>query len=301
MPELPEVECLRRSLLPALVGGHVMEARLLRRDVLRDPSTARRGVTDPGRLLLGATFLEPTRLGKHLALRTIDGRTLEIHLGMSGQLLLSRTPLQSSHIHATWLLAPPPSARTLSEAPWYLTFRDPRRFGGLWAFGSMDELAAHRWSSLGPDALAITSEHLLAHAGSSTRTLKAALLDQRLLAGVGNIYADEALFRARLHPRTRCNRLTLQHWHSLAEAVRQILASAIAVGGSTLRDYTTADGQPGSMQASHQVYARGGLPCLRCRSTTLNSATLAQRTTVWCPTCQPARVPKMSPPMTFST
>lgn len=283
MPELPEVECVRRSLLPVLVGATVEDAQLLRRDVLRDPDTGRKGNVDPSRLLLGASLVEPTRLGKHLALRALDRRVLEVHLGMSGQVLLSRTPLDTTHAHARWILATPAGER------WHVLFRDPRRFGGLWAFDSERNLLASRWRSLGPDALTITSEHLANRAGSSTRALKAVLLDQSLLAGVGNIYADEALFLAKLHPKTRCTQLRPRHWSTLAEAIRHVLATAIAAGGSTLRDYTAADGTPGSMQLAHHVYARAGERCTQCQTTTIQAATIAQRTSSWCPTCQPRR------------
>lgn len=285
MPELPEVETIRRSLEPALLGARVLRVRVLRRDVISTPADrpapSTRSPSTPARLrvhdlLAHAEIAALTRLGKRLAIIARDGRTIEIRLGMSGQLLLQRDPSTPPHTHVAWTLAE--GARLL--------FRDPRRFGGVRVHTSDADLL-QSWQSLGPDALSIRPGDLRARAGTSRRTLKAVLLDQRVLAGVGNIYADESLFEARLHPAALACDLDPRAWSQLARSIREVLARAIDQRGSTLRDYRDAEGNAGNAQLVHRVYARGGLPC-PCCSAMLLSQTLAQRTTTWCPTCQPA-------------
>lgn len=273
MPELPEVECIRRSIEPHLLG-RTLHAVTLHRPSVCTRSPAR---TPYSRALLkGAVIARTLRHGKQLALIAHDERTLCIHLGMSGQLLLN-PPAGLSHVHALW---------TMCEPATTLVFRDPRRFGGLWTFESPEQLLTRRWARLGPDALSIQPDELATALTSTTRPVKAALLDQTLLAGVGNIYADEALFHARIHPLTPGNALDILHATALALAIRETLASAIEARGSTLRDYRNADGSRGQAATLHRVYARAGLPCTRC-SRALSGTRIAQRATVWCPSCQP--------------
>lgn len=306
MPELPEVESIRRALEPRLVGRAVLSATLRRRDILvapgdpfggysRQRSTPARRPPPASRpisrreLLAGATITRLLRRGKQLAIiaRHGDGsarceapeRALVVQLGMSGQLLLSAPTRRSSrddHVHASWRLD---DAR--------LDFRDPRRFGTLRIFASLADLDEH-WASLGPDALELTPAQLAAAVGNSSRPLKALLLDQSAIAGIGNIYADEALFRARIHPLTPAGSLHRERIDALAEAIAAVLAEAVDAGGSTLRDYADPDGAPGRFQVSHAVYGRSGAPCLGC-SRPLQSARVSQRTTVWCPRCQALR------------
>jgi formamidopyrimidine-DNA glycosylase len=283
MPELPEVESLRRSLEPHLLGRTVASAALRRRDICESYRAGRRTRTTPADLLEGVTIERLLRHGKQLAIIADSGAVLCVHLGMSGQLLFSPSPPRggpergrpTSHIHALWTLQP----------TGHLYFRDPRRFGGLWTFDSLKALQDHRWSSLGPDALTITQKQLQSALEGSRRAIKAALLDQEALAGVGNIYADEALFLARIRPGRRVANLKASEVAALAEAIRTVLTRSIASGGSTLRDYRDANGQPGSTQQTLAVYGRAGQNCTRCL-TMLKHAQIAQRTTVWCPACQ---------------
>jgi formamidopyrimidine-DNA glycosylase len=216
------------------------------------------------------------RRGKQLALIAEDGRVLVVQLGMSGQMrVLPPGPAgQETHVHASWLL----------ETGERVIFRDPRRFGGLAVLPDPAALEA-RWSALGPDALAITGRALAAAIGESSRAIKAALLDQSAIAGVGNIYADESLFRARLRPDRLCTTLRDPEYSRLAAAIRQSLTLAIKAGGSTLRDYTTATGGRGGAQEAHLVYGRAGQTCKRCGGI-LEGLKLAQRATVFCPACQ---------------
>jgi len=293
VPELPEIEHLKRSLEPVLVGARVRGASLIRRDVLRLPPddadgcshcsrSARLNAATTTRLLLGNTCIrELRRHGKQLAVVSDAGRLLCIHLGMSGQLRFvpNRTAHWArDHVHCTWTLDSP-------AGPGMLIFRDPRRFGGLWAYDTWHSLQSHRWDSLGPDSLNLTAESLAKAIEGSARSIKAALLDQSLIAGVGNIYADESLFRARIHPQTPGRNLREPAIIALAAAIRDVLTSAVQSGGSTVRSYMDANGRPGEFIHSHLVYGRAGRPCATCGKP-LKATTIAHRTTVFCRSCQ---------------
>lgn len=285
MPELPEVESVRRAIDAGLPGVRIEGARLHRAGVAEafDAGGTAREPT-PTELLAGARIARTARRGKQLAIIADDGRSLCVHLGMSG--VLSFEPAGEAlrpHTHAEWML---PASRRL-------VFIDPRRFGGLWCFPTFEALEAARWRLLGPDALDARAEHLAA--AGSRRSIKALLLDQAVLAGVGNIYADESLFRARVRPSRRAGSLHPDEREALAGAVREVLHAAIDSGGSTLRDYRRPDGSPGAAQERHAVYGRAAEACLVCRGT-LRSGVIAQRTTVWCPACQPARPTRLAKP-----
>ena len=296
MPELPEVETVRRSLTPHLSGHVVVRATLKRRDIAVMPGDPEGGFSRTraprprprrvrtGDMLQGSDLAEPIRRGKQLALVTDDGPAIVVHLGMTGQLRWLRRGAQlrgqaGEHVHAVWRL----------DDGSRVVFRDPRRFGGLWLLPNRAELE-RRWAALGPDGLRAEPAELTAALASafsgSVRTLKAALLDQNVIAGVGNIYADEALFRAGLHPARTTGSLRAADIDRLVAAVRTVLTAAVEARGSTLRDYTDADGMGGTAQLAHRVYGRAGQPCLVCGGP-LSSAVIAQRTTVWCPACQP--------------
>jgi formamidopyrimidine-DNA glycosylase len=282
MPELPEVECVRRTLCPLALGRRVARVRVLRADVCecRDERGCAVAVEE-ARLLRGCTIGAVHRHGKQLAIESREGPALCVHLGMSGQLRATPDgegdPASVPHTHVVWEFG------EAGAGP--LVFRDARRFGGVWAYPSMDALRAARWASLGPDALGADGVRLASTLGHSRRAIKAALLDQRVLAGVGNIYADEALHRSRVRPTRRCARVASAQFEAIARELRGVLREAIDGGGSTLRDYIDASGARGTQQLRHRVYGRAELPCLACGST-LRSAQVAQRTTVWCPECQ---------------
>lgn len=297
MPELPEVERTRRTIAAHVIGATLTAVRLPRRDICQsfDTGGRPRRTTDHD-LLLDARIVTTLRHGKQLALVADDGRTLCIHLGMSGQLIYrpdGQAFPKQNHIHASWAvnLAGPSPAEERSGT---LVFRDPRRFGGLWTFPTSESLREHRWKSLGPDALKITAARLAQAAGTSRRAIKAVLLDQAAIAGVGNIYADEALFAARIHPATRADRLSAAQITLLAASIRTILSRAVRAGGSTLRDYVDSDGNAGTAQSLHLVYGHAGAPCTHC-GTPLKASVLAQRTTVHCPKCQPKCQPSRPP------
>jgi len=280
MPELPEVEALRRSLVDRLIGRTVAAVRVARRDVIA-------GARDEPALLLGRRLTELRRHGKQLALigagdppRHADaGPVVCLHLGMSGSVTHVRSHAQPArpHTHVTW---------TLDDGS-QLRFADARRFGGLWTFPDPAALTHQRWSRLGADALRITPGPLAAALRQTRRAIKAALLDQSIVAGLGNIYVDELLFRLRLHPLTPAPVVggEAAQVRRLVSAMRRLLRAAADRGGSSLRDYINGQGEAGRYQRAHRVYGRAGLPCTRCRAP-LATGLVAGRTSVWCPNCQ---------------
>lgn len=272
MPELPEVESLRRSLEPLVLGRRVARVQIRRADVITGDAT-------PQGLLEGARLTATRRHGKQLGLIAETGiggaaRALVIHLGMSGQVLHEPAEIDP-HTHAVWHLDDGSQIR----------FRDPRRFGGLWTVADAATLDATLWRELGPDALRIDAADLVERAKGSRRAVKAVLLDQAVVAGIGNIYADESLFLAGIRPRRSACRVTRNEWAALAGTIRQVLTEAVGRGGSSLRDYVDARGHTGSAQAGHRVYGRADEPCVRCQ-TPLIQCSVAQRTTVFCRVCQ---------------
>jgi len=301
MPELPEVECVRRSIEAGVLGRRVEGATVHRRDALcregepfggwsrlgHQPRPTRFTRVPRTELGVDRVVRAVHRHGKQLAIELAPDRAILVHLGMTGQLIWRDAGGQlpkSDHIHVTWRLGP----RSGADSGGRLVFRDPRRFGGVWLYPSLETLAQHRWAGAGADALKITGAQLRAGLSRYRRPIKAALLDQGVIAGVGNIYADEALHKARLSPEQPAVDLSTADVDRLRKALRAVLTQAIKSGGSTLRDYTDGAGRAGAYQSRHSVYGRGGEPCQRCGAT-LSQATVAQRTTVWCPSCQPLR------------
>ena len=268
VPELPEVEAVAREVRAELLRSTIVGARVHRWDVVLGAS--RRSE----RLLLGARVKEVLRHGKQLALVGGDGSALVVQLGMTGAfgVVPATAPLEP-HTHITWRLD---RARDLR-------FVDPRRFGGVVWFKDRAALSV-RWSLLGPDALDLRPGWATRFA-SSRRAIKAALLDQCAVAGVGNIYADESLALVGIAPQRLCCRLTKPEFDALGLSIGTIMRSAIASGGSTIRTYRRLSGGAGAFQASLRVYGRAGQPCLAC-SLSLKSGLVAGRTTVWCGACQ---------------
>jgi formamidopyrimidine-DNA glycosylase len=295
MPELPEVEHLRRSIEPALLGVELTSVLVARRSVIDHPD---RDLDSP--LLVGGTISSIHRRGKQLALETKDGRVLVVQLGMTGSLTIEHEAppegVESRHRHVVWTLKTPAKGSTATGSTMRgssqlipklgarLVFRDPRRFCGLTPFRSLVELS-QSWSRLGPDALDVTAIALQQALAGRKRPIKSALLDQGVVAGVGNIYADESLFGTGIHPLRSAASLRTDEVERLAASIRSILSRASDRGGSTLRDYRDAFGQPGDAVQLHQVYGREGEPCVRC-SSVLQGIRLQGRATVFCSTCQ---------------
>jgi len=273
MPELPEVETTRRGLAPHLEGRRIA-AVTLRRPDLRWPIPR-----EIAALLPGQRIGSVRRRAKYLLLDTEAGSAL-MHLGMSGSLrvLPARTPA-TTHDHVDFLLAGTRGGGRV------LRFNDPRRFGCLlWQPpGTTHELLR----GLGPEPLtdAFDGEYLFARSRGRKGPVKAFLMDQKVVVGVGNIYAAEALFAAGISPLRPAGRVSLERYRALAGAVRAILAAAIERGGTTLRDFISPDGAPGYFEQELSAYGRGGEPCPRC-GRPLKEASIGQRTTAWCGHCQ---------------
>ncbi|MEM7578178.1 MAG: bifunctional DNA-formamidopyrimidine glycosylase/DNA-(apurinic or apyrimidinic site) lyase [Planctomycetota bacterium] len=275
MPELPEVETVRRTVAAATRGKTVIGGALTRADMWNGDCAW----NDLIPAWVGRPLNEPTRAGKQLAFTAAGNKrspAVCVHLGMSGRLCMHQ-PQGTLPNHTHWWL-------TFDDGT-KLAFTDPRRFGGLWGFECLEALQAKRWSALGDDALTIGPAKLHRGLSGTRRALKAALLDQSLVAGLGNIYVDELLFAVRLSPWTPGSDVSRKDCERLVRAMRTLLQKAIAAGGTTLRDYVDADGNAGGFAIKHRAYGRGGLKCTRCRAA-LCSASLAQRTTVWCGHCQ---------------
>ena len=269
MPELPEVETTRRGLAPHLEGRRV-RAVILRRPNLRWPIPP-----EISALLPGQRIEAVRRRAKYLLLDTQAGSAL-LHLGMSGSLrvLPPATPLDA-HDHVDIALS---SDRVLR-------FNDPRRFGCLlWQpAGEIHELLRE----LGPEPLseAFDGDYLFERSRGRKAPIKTFLMDQKVVVGVGNIYAAEALFAAGISPLRAAGRVSRERYGRLAAAVKDILAYAITRGGTTLRDFISPDGAPGYFELELLAYGRGGEPCPRC-GRPLQQAAIGQRATVWCGHCQ---------------
>jgi formamidopyrimidine-DNA glycosylase len=254
MPELPEVETVVRTVAPRLTGRRLLEVRCF----------TRKPWARSLRKAAGQNIHGVRRYGKYILL-DLDKGLLAIHLGMTGRLLASGA--QGPYTRAALLL----DRGTI----W---FDDVRQFGSV-------RWLAREPEGLGPDALEISAEEFVSRLGDRKSKLKALLLDQSFLRGIGNIYADESLFRARLHPLATAARLSEQRARRLHSAIGEVLSEAVAKGGSSVSDYVDADGREGSFQLLHRIYQRTGEPCLTCGAP-IRRILVAQRSTHYCPRCQ---------------
>jgi len=231
-------------------------------------------------LLLGMNITGFDRHGKQLSILTREGPCLCVHLGMSGRLMLSRVldPPGDSHAHCWWHLG-------TDHGDLMMAFVDPRRFGGLWTAPSVEDLKSRRWGSLGPDALEIDPRTLQSRIAGRSKGIKTALMDQSIIAGLGNIYVDEILHESRLNPRQPAGSLRATEIDRLSRCTVDQLTRAIEQGGSTVRSWMDPEGSTGDFVKSHRVYGRGGQMCMSCGQR-LSTSVIGQRTTVWCSRCQ---------------
>jgi len=279
MPELPEVETVRRGLEPVMKGQVIARAAVNRPDLRRPFPPAMAG------RLTGARVLALGRRSKYLLVDLDSGETLLIHLGMSGRLLISAAvagnphPAPARHDHVVLDLAG--GAR--------VTFNDARRFGAMDLIATTQVDSHPLLAALGPEPLgnAFDETYLVARLKGRGTPIKSALLDQHVVAGLGNIYVCEVLYRARLNPSRSVGRIAAARIAVLVPLIREVLSEAIAAGGSSLRDYRQADGELGYFQHRFQVYGREGQPCLTpgCTATIARVAT-AGRSSFYCPHCQ---------------
>ncbi|MGH1489085.1 MAG: bifunctional DNA-formamidopyrimidine glycosylase/DNA-(apurinic or apyrimidinic site) lyase [Acidimicrobiales bacterium] len=273
MPELPEVETVRRQLAPRLLGRAVIEA-----------GSHNSAKFTPARAMTGARFERDDRRGKFLIFGTDDGRELIIHLGMTGKLQVTEKAdtideesgaEESRYLRAWWRL----------DSQQRLDFVDVRRFGRIRMVPAGDYRSIPTLHHAGPEPFdeSLDGKTFWLNLSKGRRKLKTKLLSQRPIAGVGNIYADEALWLARINPRV--TRISQARATELLQAIRIVLTQGIDNGGTTLRDYVDAEGRSGENQNALEAYGRAGHPCSRCDAE-LTSAVIDARTSTWCPSCQ---------------
>ena len=284
MPELPEVETVARGLQASVAGRRVLSVLLRKTDFIDDPALIEREL--PGKrigrverygkfMLLELDEAAPAAGGEESS-RSPRGAALLVHLGMTGNLAPHFAGQQTEkHTHVCFLL----------DDGRELRYTDARRFGRM-AYLSGETLAAEL-QRFGADPLEVSREEFAARIASSRARIKALLLDQTVLRGVGNIYADESLWRARIHPATPGSRLNPQQTERLRKALKAILLRAIQMRGSTISDFVDSNGESGEYQQHHRAYGREGRKCYRCGSR-IERVTLAGRSSHFCPGCQPA-------------
>ncbi|MEO7101150.1 MAG: bifunctional DNA-formamidopyrimidine glycosylase/DNA-(apurinic or apyrimidinic site) lyase [Luteolibacter sp.] len=271
MPELPEVETTRRGIEPYVTGVRVAEV-VVRRHDLRLP------VSEDITAIEGQVIQGAARRSKYLLLPVDDGSTLLIHLGMSGSLrVIDPAEGWKKHDHVGITL----------ENGKQLRFQDPRRFGLILRLTESDPMTHSLLASLGPEPLEkdFTTAHLHGICKKRSAAIKLVIMDSKVVVGVGNIYASEALFRAGIRPQTAADKISKARLGKLVAAIRAVLTDSIVEGGTTLRDFLNSDGEPGYFKQRLFVYGRNDEPCRICE-TLVQQFVLGQRSTYWCPRCQ---------------
>lgn len=271
MPELPEVETTRLGITPHLIGQRIFEV-IIRRYDLRWPISPE--LADWS----GSSFKNIERRSKYLIFSNNRDQSLLLHLGMSGSLRIVPSAEEwKKHDHFSLSL----------ENGNQLRYHDPRRFGLALVIPSSDILTHSLIQNLGPEPLgkSFTSEHLLLSLRKTGIPIKTAIMNAKIVVGVGNIYASESLFRAGIKPHTPANQVTEAQAKQLVSAIREVLQESITQGGTTLRDFTNSDGKPGYFQQRLYVYNRKKSPCRAC-GTDISYEIMNQRATYWCATCQ---------------
>jgi formamidopyrimidine-DNA glycosylase len=277
MPELPEVEVCRLGITPHILGKKVTHV-VVRNAKLRWP------IPDEVHSVVGQTVEKIERRSKYLLLRFSSG-TLLLHLGMSGSVRILEEHIPAvKHDHFEMLF----------DNDKMLRLNDPRRFGAVLWFPEHRDLQG-LLTKLGPEPLTqnFTYGHLFAKAGNRKVPVKTFLMDNHVVVGVGNIYANEALFIASIHPATLVNSISEEKFNELTDIIKQVLAAAIEQGGTTLKDFTQADGKPGYFAQKLFVYGRAGEKCDGCQ-TVLEEIRQSNRSSVFCPQCQVQVIPKQT-------
>lgn len=273
MPELPEVEVIRRGLTPHLVGRKILAVVNAGRKLRLPVPKARLQ-----ELVVNGSITELSRRAKYLLIHMANGAVLVIHLGMTGRLRIfpANTPLVR-HDHLRFRL----------DNDQELRYNDTRRFGAILVFGSQQAMAQELFAALGPEPFdqEFSADYLLDMARARKQPVKNFLMASRTVVGIGNIYASEILFAARVSPIKPAVKITKKSWQNLVAATRKILAAAIESGGTTIADYVDGNGRPGYFQLQLQVYGRGGEPCRLCQGR-ITKIKQAGRATYYCPRCQ---------------
>lgn len=270
MPELPEVEVSRRGIAPHLESQQITDV------VVRD-RRLRWPIPEEISKVIGATITQVERRAKYLIIHTTQGYLI-VHLGMSGALrVVPANTLVVKHDHIDLVLG----------SGWCLRFNDPRRFG-CWLYSAEHPAEGHPLlAKLGPEPLtdAFNVDHLYNMSRGKQQAIKTFIMDNHVVVGVGNIYANESLFKAGINPKRAAGKISRARYERLVPIIKATLAKAIEQGGTTLQDFTQADGQPGYFKQELMVYGRGGKLCMQCGGR-LKEIRLGQRSTVYCAHCQ---------------
>ena len=270
MPELPEVETITQGMIPLITDKTIVSI------TIKNPNLRWPVPNDIQPLTQGKTILSVKRRSKYILLQIEENKHIIIHLGMSGSLVYTENKKHyAKHDHVILFL----NKGTVC-------LNDPRRFG-CFLFHEGDIETHPLLAKLGPEPTeeSLDPNYLYQRLKHSKRLVKNALMDSNILPGIGNIYANEALFLSRIHPETRCEKLSQQQWHTLQKIAIITLKKAIQQGGTTLKDFLSADGKPGYFQQSLNVYGRTALPCHECQ-TPIEVMTISSRSSFYCPNCQ---------------
>jgi formamidopyrimidine-DNA glycosylase len=271
MPELPEVETVAAGLRLSIIGQHIVSGRLLTKQLVRvNPNNFPTVVS-------GKTIESVDRKGKQILIALSGEWVLWVHFMMTGKLWLLRPEEPETKFDGAVFELQPLGKK--------LVFYDQRRFGRLKLLRRGELTRLKEYARLGPDALEVTAGEFVRRLKERRKNLKSLLLDQTVVAGLGNIYVDESLFLAKIHPLAVGSRVSSSRLSTLYSAVRKVLGRAIQAGGSSIRDYSALDGRRGYFQIEHQVYRKTGLPCPAC-GRKIKRILLTQRSTHFCPCCQ---------------
>ncbi len=274
MPEMPEVETIRKDLSKRVCGRQIISAEVRLARQLRAPNT----VEEFESLVIGKTILKIDRRGKYL-LCDLDDVVVVFHLGMTGQLYYTQETDNIDMVHVRFLCR--------LDSGEYIVFADVRTFGGIYALKKEQLGEIRGLATLGPEPLSeeLTAVYLSSRLAKRKSPIKAFLLDQRQVGGLGNIYVDEALFVAGISPMRKCDSLTMEEVERLIVAINRVIADGIRDGGTTLRDYRNGEGGKGDHQNHLFVYGRGSRPCVICGNT-IEKCTVGGRGTHYCTMCQ---------------
>jgi formamidopyrimidine-DNA glycosylase len=271
MPELPEVETIARGLQKTLVGKRIEDVKVVFPGIVKENSKNFR------RHVVQTKVIGARRRGKFILIDLSNGKTILIHLGMTGSCLFmkrSSPPDKHDHLRVTF-------CRSQKE----LRYNDQRKFGRIKSFSACKEESVSDLRKLGPEPLKISLPDFVKLFRKRKGRIKPALLNQQIIAGLGNIYADESLFEARIHPLRTIDKISPQKLKRLHQAIQRILKKAIRAGGSSIENYCNINGEIGSFQLQHKVYGREGLLCKRCRAK-IQRIKISQRSSYFCPRCQ---------------
>lgn len=277
MPELPEVEVICRGLAPLLEGEHLTSVSFGSQK-LRRPTPPPEAI----RTVMGQKISSVKRRAKYIIITLANSAKIIIHLGMTGRLgIFPESAPVAKHDHAFWLLANQMELR----------FNDTRRFGSIQIAQPAED---HNviFADLGPDPFwgSFSGEYLKAKAANRKMAVKNFLMDNRIVVGIGNIYASEILFATGINPETQAGKIKLPDWRQIVSKSREILADAISQGGTTISDYVNSRGEKGYFQVRLKVYGRQGQPCRQCGES-IRKSIIGGRATFFCPVCQPATPP----------